>query len=164
MSHQSPAFKDEFPSLTPEEKVKERMRDEDTKDMQYGPGPSLRPQNVGSWREGGGCALQPQEHPVIEAGGALQPSTAQNVQTETQHCGPQTAHGIGSSGGTEQTPSLHMPHHPGSGPGQGMSQGMGMGMHMGIPIYRGMPFVSSLLAHHRMLAFDVCTWYFRTIL
>jgi hypothetical protein len=45
VSHQSPAFQEEFPSLAPEEKGKETKKDEDSKDTQYGPGPSLRPQS-----------------------------------------------------------------------------------------------------------------------
>ena len=45
VSHQSPAFQEEFPSLAPEEKGKEAKKEEENKDTQYGPGPSLRPQS-----------------------------------------------------------------------------------------------------------------------
>lgn len=45
VSHQSPAFQEEFPSLAPEEKGKETKKEEENKDTQYGPGPSLRPQS-----------------------------------------------------------------------------------------------------------------------
>ena len=49
VSHQSPLFQEEFPSLAQEEKNKEQTqttkKDEDNKDTQYGPGPSLRPQS-----------------------------------------------------------------------------------------------------------------------
>ena len=45
VSHQSPAFQEEFPSLAPEEKGKETKKEEESKDTQYGPGPSLRPQS-----------------------------------------------------------------------------------------------------------------------
>lgn len=49
VSHQSPLFQEEFPSLAQEEKNKETVqpirKEEDLKDTQYGPGPSLRPQS-----------------------------------------------------------------------------------------------------------------------
>lgn len=45
VSHQSPAFQEEFPLLAPEEKTKETKKEEENKDFQYGPGPSLRPQS-----------------------------------------------------------------------------------------------------------------------
>lgn len=45
VSHQSPAFQEEFPSLAPEEKSKDVKKEEENKDTQYGPGPSLRPQS-----------------------------------------------------------------------------------------------------------------------
>ena len=49
MSHQSPLFQEEFPSLAAEEKSKETAqptKKEEIKDTQYGPGPSLRPQSM----------------------------------------------------------------------------------------------------------------------
>ncbi|MFT7801549.1 protein PRRC2C isoform X1 [Arapaima gigas] len=44
-------FQQEFPSLQESDKPAEQEEEP------YGPGPSLRPQNVGSWREGGGRNL-----------------------------------------------------------------------------------------------------------
>uniref|UniRef100_A0A8C1R3B0 Proline-rich coiled-coil 2C n=1 Tax=Cyprinus carpio TaxID=7962 RepID=A0A8C1R3B0_CYPCA len=47
-------FHQEFPSL---QAAGEAEKSGDQEDEPYGPGPSLRPQNVGSWREGGGRNL-----------------------------------------------------------------------------------------------------------
>ncbi|XP_022094928.1 protein PRRC2C-like [Acanthaster planci] len=46
-------FHKEFPSLRAGTPPTEAQRKEPPKEVQYGPGPSLRPQNVASWREGG---------------------------------------------------------------------------------------------------------------
>ncbi|XP_052391759.1 protein PRRC2C isoform X2 [Carassius gibelio] len=48
-------FHQEFPSLQAAGENQEKSGDQE--DEPYGPGPSLRPQNVGSWREGGGRNL-----------------------------------------------------------------------------------------------------------
>ena len=52
VSHQSPLFQEEFPSLAAQEEAKNKeattqptKKEEDIKDTQYGPGPSLRPQS-----------------------------------------------------------------------------------------------------------------------
>nr|XP_021329034.1 protein PRRC2C isoform X2 [Danio rerio] len=50
----SSQFHQEFPSLQAAGEVEKPA---DQEDEPYGPGPSLRPQNVGSWREGGGRNL-----------------------------------------------------------------------------------------------------------
>ncbi|XP_051952248.1 protein PRRC2C-like [Xyrauchen texanus] len=50
----SSQFHQEFPSLQAAGEVE---KSGDQEDEPYGPGPSLRPQNVGSWREGGGRNL-----------------------------------------------------------------------------------------------------------
>uniref|UniRef100_A0A671MEQ2 Protein PRRC2C-like n=1 Tax=Sinocyclocheilus anshuiensis TaxID=1608454 RepID=A0A671MEQ2_9TELE len=50
----SSQFHQEFPSL---QAAGEAEKSGDQEDEPYGPGPSLRPQNVGSWREGGGRNL-----------------------------------------------------------------------------------------------------------
>lgn len=129
VSHQSPLFQEEFPSLAQEEKNKETTqptkKEEDIKDTQYGPGPSLRPQNVASWREGGGRAV-PQSKPDEVSG-----STTSSTPTETPANGPQM------SGGSEGPP---MPPRPGSGHtphGSGPPMGPPMGMPPP-PQYRGM--------------------------
>ncbi|CAI5776307.1 Proline rich coiled-coil 2C [Podarcis lilfordi] len=56
-------FQQEFPSLQAagdQEKTKEK----DAAEEPYGPGPSLRPQNVASWREGGGRNLNSPNSPT----------------------------------------------------------------------------------------------------
>lgn len=47
MSHQSPLFQEEFPSLAlgEEKETKDIKKKEEKTDTQYGPGPSLRPQS-----------------------------------------------------------------------------------------------------------------------
>lgn len=142
VSHQSPAFQEEFPSLASEEKAKEVKKEEDNKDTQYGPGPSLRPQNVGSWREGGGRGVQQQS---VKDEDASQPATSGPGQTETQPNGPQMSGGAGGpggmgSGGPDSSHPPHMSLRPGSGPGpgQGPPGGMQMGPPMGMQQYRGM--------------------------
>ncbi|CAL1533961.1 unnamed protein product [Lymnaea stagnalis] len=136
VSHQSPLFQEEFPSLAQEEKSKETAqpikKEEDIKDTQYGPGPSLRPQNVASWREGGGRAVpQPkQDEPTM--------NTQSLNLIETQSNGPQMSGGSGSGAGAEIS-SQPMPPRPssGHGPPHG-SMPMGPPMGMPPPQYRGM--------------------------
>uniref|UniRef100_A0A8C2GIT1 Proline-rich coiled-coil 2C n=1 Tax=Cyprinus carpio TaxID=7962 RepID=A0A8C2GIT1_CYPCA len=53
-------FHQEFPSL---QAAGEAEKSGDQEDEPYGPGPSLRPQNVGSWREGGGRNLNAASSP-----------------------------------------------------------------------------------------------------
>ncbi|KAG7469608.1 hypothetical protein MATL_G00130730 [Megalops atlanticus] len=60
----SPFSREEFPSLQAVGAQDKAGREQATTDQWYGPGPSLRPQNVTSWRDGGGHALNavpPQE-------------------------------------------------------------------------------------------------------
>ena len=47
VGQQSPFFQEEFPQLAPggEEKSPQQKKEEDGKESQYGPGPSLRPQS-----------------------------------------------------------------------------------------------------------------------
>uniref|UniRef100_A0A8C1PRE7 Proline-rich coiled-coil 2C n=1 Tax=Cyprinus carpio TaxID=7962 RepID=A0A8C1PRE7_CYPCA len=56
----SSQFHQEFPSL---QAAGEAEKSGDQEDEPYGPGPSLRPQNVGSWREGGGRNLNAASSP-----------------------------------------------------------------------------------------------------
>ncbi|XP_013402281.1 protein PRRC2C-like isoform X2 [Lingula anatina] len=71
---ESPYFQQEFPKLstggdentTPGQQQQQQQQqhqkaEEDKKESEYGPGPSLRPQNVGSWREGGGRGVVAQQ-------------------------------------------------------------------------------------------------------
>ncbi|KAG7480470.1 hypothetical protein MATL_G00056420 [Megalops atlanticus] len=54
-----PFSHEEFPTLKAAGEQDKAGRDRSVFDPSYGPGPSLRPQNVSSWREGGGRNLQP---------------------------------------------------------------------------------------------------------
>lgn len=55
----SPFSREEFPTLQSVGDQDKAGREQGTADQWYGPGPSLRPQNVTSWRDGGGRALAP---------------------------------------------------------------------------------------------------------
>ncbi|XP_076864526.1 protein PRRC2A isoform X2 [Brachyhypopomus gauderio] len=55
----SPFSREEFPTLQAAGDPDRAGREQATADQWYGPGPSLRPQNVTSWRDGGGRALAP---------------------------------------------------------------------------------------------------------
>lgn len=51
--YQSPQFQHEFPSLSADGSAAGPIAGPPRPDMQYGPGPSLRPQTEGSWMQGG---------------------------------------------------------------------------------------------------------------
>jgi len=53
----SAQFQDEFPELAAGVDEGAQGGKKEVKEAHYGPGPSLRPQNVASWREGGGRSL-----------------------------------------------------------------------------------------------------------
>ncbi|XP_029976353.1 protein PRRC2A isoform X2 [Salarias fasciatus] len=55
----SPFSREEFPTLQAAGDQDKAGREQGTADQWYGPGPSLRPQNVTSWRDGGGRGLAP---------------------------------------------------------------------------------------------------------
>ncbi|KAG7500367.1 hypothetical protein JOB18_017147 [Solea senegalensis] len=55
----SPFSREEFPTLQAAGDQDRAGKEQGTADQWYGPGPSLRPQNVTSWRDGGGRALAP---------------------------------------------------------------------------------------------------------
>ncbi|CAG5131457.1 unnamed protein product, partial [Candidula unifasciata] len=140
VGHRSSLFQEEFPSLAQEEKHKEPVqtikKEEVVKDIPYGPGPSLRPQNVASWREGGGRAL-PQPKPEEPAS-----SSSSLNQTETQVNGPLMSGGSGAAAGLgadlpAQPPPPSLRPGSGHGPPRG-SLPMGPPMAMPPPQYRGM--------------------------
>uniref|UniRef100_A0A8C6SWH0 BAT2 N-terminal domain-containing protein n=1 Tax=Neogobius melanostomus TaxID=47308 RepID=A0A8C6SWH0_9GOBI len=58
-SRLQPFSHEEFPTLKAAGEQDKAGKDRSGFDPSYGPGPSLRPQNVTSWREGGGRNLQP---------------------------------------------------------------------------------------------------------
>uniref|UniRef100_A0A8B9JVJ9 Proline-rich coiled-coil 2A n=1 Tax=Astyanax mexicanus TaxID=7994 RepID=A0A8B9JVJ9_ASTMX len=55
----SPFSREEFPTLQAAGDQDKAGKEQATADQWYGPGPSLRPQNVTSWRDGGGRAMAP---------------------------------------------------------------------------------------------------------
>ncbi|XP_062833853.1 protein PRRC2C isoform X7 [Anolis carolinensis] len=59
-------FQQEFPSLQAAGDQEKTNKDKDAAEEPYGPGPSLRPQNVASWREGGGKNLNSPNAPPDE--------------------------------------------------------------------------------------------------
>ncbi|KAI3358100.1 hypothetical protein L3Q82_003108 [Scortum barcoo] len=59
LNQPSPFSREEFPTLQAAGDQDKAGREQGTADQWYGPGPSLRPQNVTSWRDGGGRALAP---------------------------------------------------------------------------------------------------------
>ncbi|KTG32718.1 hypothetical protein cypCar_00037251 [Cyprinus carpio] len=63
-SRLQPFSHEEFPTLKAAGEQDKVGKERSIFDPSYGPGPSLRPQNVSSWREGGGRNLQP---PVLSA-------------------------------------------------------------------------------------------------
>uniref|UniRef100_A0A3B1J4B3 Proline rich coiled-coil 2B n=1 Tax=Astyanax mexicanus TaxID=7994 RepID=A0A3B1J4B3_ASTMX len=58
-SRLQPFSHEEFPTLKAAGEQDKAGKERSAFDPSYGPGPSLRPQNVTSWREGGGRNLQP---------------------------------------------------------------------------------------------------------
>uniref|UniRef100_A0A3Q4BI13 BAT2 N-terminal domain-containing protein n=1 Tax=Mola mola TaxID=94237 RepID=A0A3Q4BI13_MOLML len=71
----SPFSREEFPTLQAAGDQDKAGREPGTADQWYGPGPSLRPQNVTSWRDGGGRALAP----TLPGEGAAEGGTVGNL-------------------------------------------------------------------------------------
>ncbi|MBN3270552.1 PRC2B protein, partial [Polyodon spathula] len=63
-SRLQPFSHEEFPTLKAAGEQDKVIKERSVFDLSYGPGPSLRPQNVTSWREGGGRNLHPVTSPV----------------------------------------------------------------------------------------------------
>ncbi|XP_042320437.1 protein PRRC2C isoform X2 [Sceloporus undulatus] len=57
-------FQQEFPSLQAAGDQEKTNKEKDSAEEAYGPGPSLRPQNVASWRDGGGRNLNSPNSPT----------------------------------------------------------------------------------------------------
>ncbi|XP_070702143.1 protein PRRC2A isoform X1 [Pempheris klunzingeri] len=110
----SPFSREEFPTLQAAGDQDKPGREQGTADQWYGPGPSLRPQNVTSWRDGGGRALAPtlSGEGAVEGGtgGTLVMDGAAGVpQPNSQSHGPPRNPPAGS-------PALPLPQPP-VGPG-----------------------------------------------
>uniref|UniRef100_A0A8C1ZSW4 Proline rich coiled-coil 2B n=1 Tax=Cyprinus carpio TaxID=7962 RepID=A0A8C1ZSW4_CYPCA len=69
-SRLQPFSHEEFPTLKAAGEQDKAGKERSVFDPSYGPGPSLRPQNVSSWREGGGRNLQP---PVLSSTDVKEP-------------------------------------------------------------------------------------------
>nr|XP_046191411.1 protein PRRC2A-like isoform X1 [Oncorhynchus gorbuscha]XP_046191412.1 protein PRRC2A-like isoform X1 [Oncorhynchus gorbuscha] len=67
-NQRSPFSREEFPTLQAAGDQEKAGREQGTADQLYGPGPSLRPPNMTSWRDGGGRALAPTGEGVAEGG------------------------------------------------------------------------------------------------
>ncbi|XP_068188394.1 protein PRRC2A [Antennarius striatus] len=110
----SPFSREEFPTLQAAGDQDKAGREQGTADQWYGPGPSLRPQNVTSWRDGGGRPMAPtlSGEGAVEggAGGALVMDGAAGVPPpNSQSHGPPRNPPAGS-------PALPLPQPP-VGPG-----------------------------------------------
>ncbi|XP_043914129.1 protein PRRC2B [Protopterus annectens] len=123
-SRLSPFSPEEFPTLKAAGEQDKAGKEKGVLDLSYGPGPSLRPQNVKSWREGGGRNLNPTSPP---------PATS---PTELDGKNP-----IPGDGSTTSAPAAE-PKEPSLRPSQppkkgiGTSQFMGNGYHL--PLYHDM--------------------------
>ncbi|XP_055081304.1 protein PRRC2A isoform X1 [Periophthalmus magnuspinnatus] len=107
----SPFSREEFPTLQAAGDPDKAGKEQATADQWYGPGPSLRPQNVTSWRDGGGRALTLTGEGAVEggSGGALVMDGAAGVPPQNQTHGPQRNPPAGS-------PAMALPQPP-VGPG-----------------------------------------------
>ncbi|XP_038132983.1 protein PRRC2A isoform X2 [Cyprinodon tularosa] len=117
----SPFSREEFPTLQSAGDPDKAGKEQATADQWYGPGPSLRPQNVTSWRDGGGRALAPTLPGEGAAeggtGGALVMDGAVGVPpTNSQMQGPPRNPPAGS-------PALPLPQ-PAVGPGFAQYRGI----------------------------------------
>nr|CAB3265200.1 protein PRRC2C [Phallusia mammillata] len=84
-------FSDDFPTLSDTQKEQQSGQGDDpTREQQYGPGPSLRPQNVASWREGGGRNLPPP--PVNEAQVVSEENKKLEQHTQSAHAMMKSSH------------------------------------------------------------------------
>uniref|UniRef100_H3BZF0 BAT2 N-terminal domain-containing protein n=1 Tax=Tetraodon nigroviridis TaxID=99883 RepID=H3BZF0_TETNG len=86
-----PFSHEEFPTLKAAGEQDRAGKERSGFDPSYGPGPSLRPQNVTSWREGGGRNLQPSS---LTLGLATDPEASSHPSstTGTASCGAATSH------------------------------------------------------------------------
>ncbi|XP_059483980.1 protein PRRC2C isoform X2 [Neocloeon triangulifer] len=66
LAHQNPMFQQEFPSLSTDQQGAKST----AQDVQYGPGPSLRPQTEGSWMQGGMARAPPLPGGLLVVGDA----------------------------------------------------------------------------------------------
>ncbi|RXM98229.1 Protein PRRC2C [Acipenser ruthenus] len=126
-------FQQEFPSLQAAGEPEKPGSDKEQPEEPYGPGPSLRPQNVGSWREGGGRNLsmagsEPDVGaPSAEEGGSSTPSPPLE---QTEPCRAASEQREGKREGRERLPYGTQP------PPQGLGQ---VKLNGGQPLPSGVP-------------------------
>ncbi|XP_069371835.1 protein PRRC2A isoform X1 [Paralichthys olivaceus] len=109
----SPFSREEFPTLQAAGDQDKAGREQGTADQWYGPGPSLRPQNVTSWRDGGGRALAP----TLPGEGAAEGGTGGAlVMDGTTGVPPPNSQTIGPPRNPAGSPALPLPQPP-VGPG-----------------------------------------------
>ncbi|XP_028318054.1 protein PRRC2B isoform X3 [Gouania willdenowi] len=103
-----PFSHEEFPTLKAAGEQDKAGKEKNGFDPSYGPGPSLRPQNVTSWREGGGRNLQPSSLTLslpAESEGKLSALGETGTPPATSH--PSSATGTTSSSAmTAHSPGL----------------------------------------------------------
>lgn len=106
----SPFSREEFPSLQAAGEQVKAGRERDTTDLSYGPGPSLRPPNVMSWREGGGRTLnaasdgESKELTPEEATGTTTASSDHKAPSRINEAPPRTGAGVPQSPAPPQFP------------------------------------------------------------
>lgn len=149
LGHQSPFFLQEFPQLAGGD-VQTEGSQKQTTEMQYGPGPSLRPQSEGSWVQGGGRGVMQQQ--ALPPGQPGQPSQLSGNGTVNGQQGPSSSTPTDLpnksvqplvSQGTVPVPGALGGHAgqglTGPGPGHGMSGGpLGPGVPPPPPQFRNM--------------------------
>uniref|UniRef100_A0A3Q3KKD2 BAT2 N-terminal domain-containing protein n=1 Tax=Monopterus albus TaxID=43700 RepID=A0A3Q3KKD2_MONAL len=103
-----PFSHEEFPTLKAAGEQDRAGKERSGFDPSYGPGPSLRPQNVTSWREGGGRNLQPSSlTPGLPADPEGKPTALGESGTLPASSHPSSATGTTSSNAvTAQSPGL----------------------------------------------------------
>ncbi|XP_071947468.1 uncharacterized protein [Antedon mediterranea] len=114
-------FQEEFPSLGARDaqacllqKADQQQQNLSTTSTEqlYGPGPSLRPQNVGSWKDGGGSLSRPS---AIES----EPKMSENQEKEISSM---SVRQMSINGGSKLLPASQLPSTPPVGPRETMPQ------------------------------------------
>ncbi|XP_023674377.2 protein PRRC2B isoform X2 [Paramormyrops kingsleyae] len=97
-----PFSHEEFPTLKAAGEQDKAGKEKSAFDLSYGPGPSLRPQNVTSWREGGGRNLHPTTSPAAIA---AEPESKSSVAADPPTIPPPAAPASSNAATTSSTPA-----------------------------------------------------------
>ncbi|XP_067293629.1 protein PRRC2B isoform X2 [Pseudorasbora parva] len=108
-SRLQPFSHEEFPTLKAAGEQDKVGKERSVFDPSYGPGPSLRPQNVSSWREGGGRNLQP---PALSAAPPCETDPKSIGSSEASPPLPPSSSSSPSSTAAAQSPDLKDPAPP----------------------------------------------------